>query len=693
MIHVKNTYVLICEELILHLFHIGCTRIQVRAKGRRHPRAELIVLAEADPLFVLESDNKDKPMQVSINESILRFYDRSISYRFRNRTGIYSVFPELTQSAALTKEILAYYNQDVTVKETVTEQVHQEEKKAGKPVSGAVLLLQLARKHPDMAAAGLMLRLIRHLAALMLPVFASNMIQAMSDRQAFLSRPICMNLLFSCLALAVNLSFAWLDNHVYHRFTRTLENSLKMAIIEKLQSLSFTWHRQTPEGKLFSKIVSDVQFVKLLLYDYSPCILFVPEDLLFVLVVSFIHFPPMVLIFAVLVMVYFLLIRAFSEPVRKAREQMRRKTENSNAMVREMLMMDQITRSHGLEQNETRRFRRLLNLVQESAGIQDNIQLRLNNIGFGLSQGFRLTVLSVSIYLACRGYLAIGSVVLFQALLEIMIASVQRALNSAPQITQGIDSLASINELLSERDIEKNGSVILPKPVRGEVELRNVCYRYGDNEPVLDDVSLSVPAGTSAAIVGESGTGKTTILGLILSLLEKESGQLLIDGIDVDELEKTHYRHSIAVVPQTPVLFSGTLWENLTYGLETCSSAHVEQVLRQVGLESLIHGQADGLNMRLLEGGSNVSGGQRQRIAIARALLRNPRIILLDEATSALDEQSEGEVQAAIEAAMHTCTVIIVAHRLNTIKKADVIYELKDGKAFRFDSYEEYMTI
>ena len=206
-----------------------------------------------------------------------------------------------------------------------------------------------------MAAAGIILRVIRHLGALLLPVFTANMIDALTEYHDFFVMPVYMNLLFSFLALVCNLVFAWIDNHVYHRFTRTLESSLKMAVMEKIQGLSFLYHEQTSDGKLLSKLVSDVQFVKLLLYDYSLCILLVPEDLLFVIIVSMLRLPLMVPVLAVLLAFYILLIRLYSAPVRQAKEKMRRQTEKSNALFQEMLRMDQITRSHGLQQNGSRK--------------------------------------------------------------------------------------------------------------------------------------------------------------------------------------------------------------------------------------------------------------------------------------------------------------------------------------------------
>ena len=154
-------------------------------------------------------------------------------------------------------------------------------------------------------------------------------------------------------------------------------------------------------------------------------------------------------------------------------------------------------------------------------------------------------------------------------------------------------------------------------------------------------------------------------------------------------MEKTAYRRNIAVVPQSTTLFSGSLWDNLVYGLGYVSPSRVMDVIRRVGLEELLSALPDGLNTPILENGGNLSVGQRQRISIARALLRNPRIILLDEATSALDSVSERQVQEAIDAMMGSCTVIMVAHRLNTLRRTDVIYGIEQGKLRRYDNFEQ----
>ena len=674
----KPLCMLLAEELLMHLLQAGYTGICIRSIRLGGRAVVLTAPGEPDALFSgslrEKSGQETERIETEINRNILGEYDGNIDYRYRMRKNIYTIYPGQKDSARITDEILDYY-----------------EAESGEEKGPFGLLCWLARKHPDMAAAGSMLRLVRHLAALFLPVFASNIIQAFSESHAFFTPAIGRNLLFSVLALSINLICATLDNQVYHRFTRSVESGLKMAIVQKLQFLSLRFHEETPSGKLLSKLVSDVQFVKMLLYEDALYVMFLPEDLFFVLVISLCRMPLMLVIYAILLPLYFALIRRFGIQARRTKAEMRYRTEDSNALFQEMLAMDQMTRSQGLQKNESRKIRQSVQRVQHAASVQDRVQLRLNNISFGTAHGFRMIILMSAVYMASKDYINIGTVVLFLSLFDMLISSIQRTLDAAPQITQGLDSLSSIHELLSENRVEQNGSLLLPKPVRGEVELENVVFRYGeDKAPVLDGLSLHVPAGKSAALVGASGAGKTTILSLILGLYTVQDGAVRIDGINLEELEKNQYRHSLAVVPQTPLLFAGTLWDNLVYGLSYCSTEQVMDVLRKVGLEELVQKHPEGLDMPVQEGGKNLSGGQRQRLSIARAMLRRPKLVLLDEATSALDPVSEREVQAALESMMGTCTMIMVAHRLNTIRKADIIFEVRNGKAVRYNSYEEF---
>ena len=396
----------------------------------------------------------------------------------------------------------------------------------------------------------------------------------------------------------------------------------------------------------------------------------------------------MLLFYAIVLPASVWIIRRYMPPIRASRAAMRQKTEVVNAAFKEMIGMEYLTRAHGVQKTEYQNISSKVWSVESAAIEQDRLQVRLNNAIYATSQGFRLLCISVALFFAFQGQISVASIVLFASLFDALNNSVQKYLDDVPQITQEMESLTSVDELLGEKDIEKNGSALLPLPVRGEIRFEDVTFRYSpEHPPALCKVNLHVLAGKSVAFVGRSGSGKSTALSLLVGLHSPQEGRITIDGMDLDKLDKNRFRRHIAVVPQTSVLFSGTLWENLVYGLKYVSVDRVMEALRDVGLEELVTGHPDGLLRPIYEGGENLSGGQRQRISIARALLRDPGIILLDEATSALDSESEREVQAAIESIMGKCTIIMVAHRLNTIRKADVIYRFEDGFVTRCDSF------
>ena len=586
------------------------------------------------------------------------------------------MFAEKRDAVDLTDEIYAYY------RDADPDQPH-------KPTDA---LLSIARNHKGFCALSVVIHLMKHLGALMLPVFVANIINAVTDTGAFFTRTVAVNIVLSLLSLSVNLICFWLDARGYRRFTRAVEAGFRMALVQKLQVLSMRFHSTAQTGVVLSKLVSDVQFIQMLIYDRFMEILYLCEDVVFIIVVALTTFPAMLAFYLVIVPAVVFLVRRFTRPLQTKRAGMRRQNEQVNAAVKEMLEMESLTRAHGLERTEYRSILAKVRGAQRASVVYDRQTVSVNNITYGGFQGLRLLSLSLAALLTAGGHISVGTLVLFQSIFEMIINNVQRLLDALPMITQGYDSLVSVNEILYARDVEQNGTALLPSPVRGEIEFRNVSFSYeADKPPVLKDISFKVPAGGSAAFVGKSGEGKTTLLNLILGLYSAQGGEILIDGVNLDTLEKAAYRHSIAVVPQNTVLFSGTLWDNLVYGLGYVDADRVTDVIRRVGLQDLVEALPEGLNTPLLENGANLSGGQRQRISIARALLRSPRIILLDEATSALDTVSERQVQAAIDAMMGCCTVIMVAHRLGTLRRADTVYRIDGGRLERYDSIEQVM--
>ena len=666
---------LVCEELLLYLLQTGHSDLSVSAGGILQPYLEIRAPGPQADLNTPVSEESSEEMETEIRSAILEQYGADIDFRYSRGVNRFRIYPSGNSGVEIQQELSAYY----------------EESGADAMQKPLAVLWFLVKKHPAMMVLTFLNRTVKHLCALLLPVFASNIIEAMSDCTSFFDRRIILNVICSVLSLSVNLICATVDTRVYLRFVRQVESGFKLALIAKLQILSIRFYNDTPSGKVLSKLVSDAQFIKLLLHEEMTVILHLLIDIVFVVVVSLRKMPVMLLFYAIVIPMAAKIISHYMPPIRESKTAMKKKTEVSNAAFKEMLAMERLTRSHGVQRTEYQNISAKVRAVQRSAIVQDRLQIRLNNAGYGTTQGFRLLCLCVAVYLAIKGRITVGAVVLFQSLFDALINSVQKTLDEMPQITQGLDSLTSVSELLTEPDVEKNGSLRLPHPVRGEIEFENVVFRYSpDRPPILNGISFRVPAGKSAAFTGRSGIGKSTILNLLLGLYTAESGRITIDGMDVDDLDKTSYRHAIAVVPQSPVLFSGTLWDNLVYGLKYVSADQVLDVLKSVGLENLVTRHPDGLWRPIYEGGENLSGGQRQRIAIARALLRNPRIILFDEATSALDYESEREVQAAIDAIMGKCTILMVAHRLNTLRQVDTIFRLEEGRAVEVDKSTQF---
>ena len=671
---------LVCEEILLRLVNGGCAEVTISLKRLGGRSVELRARGGRVDVSRREAEGREDGITSEISSCLLAKYADYYDYRYIKGVNIYRIYTAKKSLIDLTDEIYAFYRDESGRKE-----------KEKKP---AAVLRYIAGKHRGFLVFSVFVLLMRHLAALMLPVFASNIINTVTENGSFFVRPVMVNLLASAAALLVNLVCYWIDSRCYRRFTRAVEAGFRMALVQKLQVLSMKFHNSKQSGKVLSKLVSDVQFIQILIYDRFLEILLLCEDVVFIIVVALTSFPMMLLFYALIIPGAVILLRRFSRPLLDRRAELRRETEQANAAVMEMLEMTNLTRSHGLEKTEYRSILGKVRGIQKASVSYDRQTVSLNDVTYGVFQSLRLVSLCLAAYLTATGHIRIGLLVLFQSIFDLIISNVQRLMDAVPQITQGYDSLISVNEILWEQDIESCGTVLLPDPVRGEIEFRHVSFRYSpDQEPVLKDVSFHVPAGGSAAFVGKSGDGKSTILNLITGLYNADGGEVLIDGLNVNTLDKTAYRHKIGLVPQNPVLFSGSLWDNLVYGLSYVSPDRVMEVIRSVGLKELLDTLPDGLSSPVFENGANLSGGQRQRISIARALLREPRIILLDEVTSALDAESEQQVQHTIDSIMHNCTVILVAHRLNTVKNADVIYEIRDGKAFRYDSFGEYADL
>lgn len=264
----------------------------------------------------------------------------------------------------------------------------------------------------------------------------------------------------------------------------------------------------------------------------------------------------------------------------------------------------------------------------------------------------------------------------------------------APVITKGLESVRSVGEVLQAPELEDNEGKARLDSLRGAVEFEGVGFAYEDaGRPAVRDFDLSVAPGETIALVGASGAGKSTVLSLVIGFIRPTSGRMLLDGADMNTLDLRTYRRFVSVVPQESILFDGTVRENVAYGMDDADAdeATVRAALRDANALEFVDRLPRGLDTVVGEHGARLSGGQRQRLAIARALIRNPRVLILDEATSALDTRSEALVQQALARLMRGRTTFVVAHRLSTIRGADRIVVMGDGAVREIGSHEELL--
>lgn len=261
------------------------------------------------------------------------------------------------------------------------------------------------------------------------------------------------------------------------------------------------------------------------------------------------------------------------------------------------------------------------------------------------------------------------------------------------EFKQGQASIDRIFELLvvAPTTIEKPDAIALPS-VTGKVEYRNVAFSYSSDKPVLKNLNFIAYPGETIALVGSSGAGKTTLVNLLPRFYNTDAGEILIDGTKVQDVTITSLRQQIGIVPQDTVLFSGTIAENIAFGQTKFDLDAVQSAAQIANAHQFITQLSQGYYTYVGERGVNLSGGQRQRIAIARAILRNPRILILDEATSALDSESEALVQEALERIMKERTVFVIAHRLATVRRADRIFVLEKGQIIESGTHEELLA-
>ena len=535
---------------------------------------------------------------------------------------------------------------------------------------------------------------IKHSPVWVLPIVTANLINYVTAGDENTPHMIMINIGIMVFLILLNIPTNYLHTRFRSLAIRNVEAGLRGTLVRKLQQLSISYHTEMQSGRLQSKIMRDVEGVETLSSQVFVSLLNIILNVVVALSVTIFKSKIVFMFFLLSVPVAALTIVGFRKKIRYRNKIFRREMEETSAKVMEMVELIPVTRAHALEKQEVKKMTSQLNQVAKEGYSLDMIQSTVGSVSWAVFQIFQVVCLAFTSYLAYNKKIQVGDITLYQSYFSTVVNQVSSFITLFPTISKGLESVTSIGEVLLAHDVEDNTGKEKVKDVNGEFEFKDVVFSYkGANHNIIDHLNLKINKGETLALVGESGAGKSTILNLAIGFNLPDSGTLLVDGKDITKIDLHSYRKHLAVVPQNTILFSGSIRDNITYGMSDVSDERLMQIIKDSNLKDVIDSLPDGLDTKIGEHGGKLSGGQRQRISIARALIRSPEVIILDEATSALDSISEKLIQEALDNLTKNRTTIVVAHRLSTIRNADRIAVIDNGKCIEYGTYDELMAL
>lgn len=477
-----------------------------------------------------------------------------------------------------------------------------------------------------------------------------------------------------------------------HIMGAQMERDMRKELFDQYQRLSFSYYDKHNTGIMMSRVVSD-------LFDICEFAHHGPENLFISLIkivgsfviLSLIYWPLALLLFIVtLIMLIFSYTQ--NKSMRATFMDNRRKIGDVNAALQDSLSGIRVVQSFTNEDIEREKFSHSNNEFLTSKKRNYKVMgtyYSMNNFFQGL---LYITVLVGGGYFVAKGNLSPLTLATFALYVNIFVAPIDILIEFTEMLQKGFSGFKRFEEVMKEvPDIQDLPNAKPLENVHGDISFKDVSFTYNKEESVLEHVNLDIPAGKKVALVGPSGSGKTTLCSLIPRFYDVQSGQILVDGMDVRDLQVKSLRQAIGLVQQDVYLFAGTIEQNIAYGKPNATSEEIIEAAKKANIHDFILSLPDGYDTFVGERGARLSGGQKQRISIARVFLKNPKILILDEATSALDNESERIIQKSLEELSKDRTCITIAHRLSTIKNADEIVVINHDGLQERGTHDELM--
>ena len=479
-----------------------------------------------------------------------------------------------------------------------------------------------------------------------------------------------------------------------HIMGAKMERDMRNDLFEHYQKLSFSYYDANNTGEMMSRITTD-------LFDVTELAHHGPEQLLnagLIIIGSFvilltINVPLTLVLLSVTLVMSFHCVR-MNLKMRSTFRDNREKIAKVNARIQDSLAGIRVVKSFANEEVEERKFDDCNQAFLSSKRSSYLVMGKFHGGMLLLRALLYIVILVGGGYLVAYGKLDPRELAIFALYATIYAGQVGALMNFNEQFQRGWSGFSRFCEVLatSPEITDAPDARDLPADLRGDIEFREVSFRYLADQPVLHDVSFRIPAGRTVALAGESGGGKSTICALLPRFYDVTEGSVTIDGIDIRGIKLGDLRRHIGIVQQEVYLFGSTIRENIMYGDPDATEAQMIEAAKRANIHDFVMTLPDGYDTMVGERGTRLSGGQKQRIAIARVFLKNPPIILLDEATSALDNESERKIQSALNELAKGRTTLVIAHRLSTIRHADEIIMIHEGRIAERGTHDELVA-
>lgn len=468
---------------------------------------------------------------------------------------------------------------------------------------------------------------------------------------------------------------------------------LRRDLFTHLQFLSFRFFDTQRAGKIMSRLTNDIQVLEELLRAGLDTIFVDIIMLIGITAAMFSLDSRMSLILFITVPAFAFLVFVLRRRIVEAGRRIQRRLSSVNAFLNESISGIKVIRAFAREEENTANFRAVNDeYYQQARSFYPLLAFFWQGVATIATLGHALVLLAGGILLSF-GTITIGVIAAFLSYINRFFQPMQKLSNMLNQLSRAMASAERIFEILDlEPNVQDRKNARREIAITGHVEFRNVWFAYEREEWVVRGLDIEAKAGETVAIVGPTGAGKTTIINLLCRFYDPVSGAVLIDGHDLRDIEQAAYRSQIALVMQDTRIFSGTVFDNIRFGRPEATRDEVEAIVDEMSIREMIDGMSNGIDTEIGERGSSLSLGQKQLIAFARALIRDPRILILDEASAYLDSSTEGLVQEGMKRISRNRTTFVIAHRLATIRDADRIVVMEEGRVREVGTHSELVA-